>query len=117
MPSLKQYENTIARIARKNKWSKTANVTLLESAKRILNATDKWRRNHPAEEVAHEILESIFFLLATCVKLDHDLDLDKLFSEVCRSKESFSFEGVPDDLVWSFIIYETEPHTDYSEGH
>jgi len=113
MPSLKQYANMIAGIARNNKWSKTPNVTLLESAKHVLNATDKWRRNHPTEAVVEEIVESIFFLLATCVKLDHNIDLDKLFNQVCKAKEGFAFEGVPDDLVWSFILYETEPHVDY----
>jgi len=115
LPSLKEYVTIVRKISEQNHWSKTPNVTLLESAKKIINATDKWRRNHPTEEVVKEILESIFFLLATCVRLDSNVDLDQLLREVCRSKESFSFQGVPDDLVWSFILFETEPHVDYSQ--
>lgn len=115
MPSLKEYETMVRRIAEKNKWSKTANVTLLESVKKIINVTDKWRRKHPSKEVVQEILESVFFLLATCTQLNHNLDLDETFTQLCKSKESFRFDGVPDDLVWSFILFETEPHVDYSQ--
>lgn len=115
MPNLKGYVTAIRRIGEQNHWSKTPNVTLLESAKKIIVATDKWRRKHPTEEVVQEILESVFFLLATCAKLNSNIDLDKLFREVCRSKENFSFQGAPDDIVWSFILFETEPHVDYSQ--
>ena len=113
MPSLKKCEDTVRRIMKKNKWSQTPNVTLLESAKKVLNATDKWRREYPTEDVVVEILEGVFFLLSTCAKLDPNMDLDKIFARVCESKESFSFEGVPADLVWSFILYATEPHVNY----
>jgi len=117
LPNLKRCEDTVRRIMEKNKWSQTPNVTLLESAKKILKATDKWRRNHSTEEVMEEILESVFFLLSTCAKLDSDIDIDKLFDRVCKSKENFSFDGIPDDLVWSFILFETEPHVDYRTPH
>lgn len=117
MPSLKRFETTVRNIMKKNKWSQTPNVTLLESAKKVLSATDKWRRNHPTEEVIEEILESVFFLLSACAELDHHIDLDKLFTQVCEAKGNFSFEGLPDDLVWSFILFETEPHIDYHKPH
>jgi len=113
MPSLKKFEAAIKEIMEKNKWSQTPNVTLLEAARNIIKATDKWRRCHPNEEVIQEILESIFFLVSTCVKLGNNVDLDKLFEQICKSKETFAFEGVPDDLVWSFILFATEPHFAY----
>lgn len=113
MPNLKKFEAAVRKIMEENKWFQTPNVTLLESAKKVLSATDKWRRNHPTEEVVEEILESMFFLLSTCVRLDPNVDLDELFGRVCKCKESFSFDGVPDDIVWSFILFETEPHIDY----
>ena len=115
MPNLKKCEDTVRRIMKKNKWSQTPNVTLLESVKRILNATDKWRRNRPTTAVVEDILESVFFLLSTCVNLDHNVDLDELFMSICARKENFSFKDVPDDLVWSFLIFETEPHIDYTK--
>jgi len=117
MTNLKKLGTTVKQIMKKNKWTQTPNVTLLESAKKMLSATEKWRRNHPTIEIAEEIGESVFFLLCTCVKLDPNIDLDKLFDRVCESKESFSFDGVPDDLVWTFILYETEPHIDYRKPH
>jgi len=115
LPNLKKCEDTVRRIMKKNKWSQTPNVTLLESVKRILNATDKWRRNRPTTAVVEDILESVFFLLSTCVNLDHNVDLDELFMSICARKENFSFKDVPDDLVWSFLIFETEPHIDYTK--
>lgn len=117
MPNLKRCEDTVRRIMKKNKWSHTPNVTLLESAKKVLSATDKWRRNHPTDEVVEEILQSVFFLLSTCAKLDSNVDLDEVFKKVCESKETFSFNGTPEDLVWSFILFATEPHIDYRKPH
>jgi len=116
LPSLRDYEAEIKSIVEKNNWTQTPNVTLLEAIRKILAATDKWRRKHSSKEVAEDILESVFFLLSTCVKLDHNMDLDKLFNRVCESKENFSFEA-PDDLVWSFLLFETEPHIDYRKPH
>jgi len=115
LPSLKDYEVKIRKIAQKNGWTQTPNVTLLEALRKILGATDKWRRKHPAKEVIEDLCGSIFFLLATCTKLDHNTDLDEDFQNVCRSLRSFSFKGVPNDLVWSFIMYSTEPHVNYSQ--
>jgi len=113
LPSLNEYEGEIKKIA--EKWVQTPNVTLLEAVRKILGATDKWRRNHPADEVVEDVLGSIFFLLVTCTKLEHDVNLDEEFSKVCDSMESFSFKDVPKDLVWSFIMYSAEPHVDYSQ--
>lgn len=104
----------IKAISRKNKWSKTPNVTLLEAARKIIEATDKWRRCYPSKEVVESIVESMFYLLATCHVLDGDgIDLDKTFTQVCREKKNFGFKGVPDDVIWSFIIYSSEPHVPY----
>jgi len=116
LPDLKRCEDTVRRIMKKNKWSQTPNVTLLESLKKILAATDKWRRNRPTGTIVEDILESIFFLLAACAQLDHNVDLDSLFMFICKCKEDFSFKG-PDDLVWSFLAFQTEPHIDYHKPH
>lgn len=115
LPSLRDYETEIRNIVEKNNWTQTPNVTLLEAIRKILGATDKWRRKHSSEEVVEDILGSIFFLLATCTKLDHNLDLDEQLQEVYKSAESLSFKDVPKDLVWSFIMFSTEPHVDYSQ--
>jgi len=113
LSGLKEYEARIKRIVEKNEWSQTPNVTLLESARKVLNSTDRWRRDHPKQEVVREILEAVFFLLATSAKLNHNIDLDEMFTEVCKSKDRHIFSGVPNDLVWSFILYSTEPHHDF----
>jgi len=115
MPSMNKFEFLIKRIVKKNKWSQTPNVTLLESVKKILKATDKWRRKYPNREVVEDILESVFFLLSTCASLDHNVNLDSLLLSICEGKENFSFKDMPDDLVWTFLIYETVPHIDYTK--
>jgi len=116
MPSLTRFEVLVRKIVKKNKWTQTPNVTLLESLKKILSATDKWRRKHPNREVVEDILESVFFLLSTCSNLDHDVNLDSLLLSICEGKENFSFKDVPADLVWTFVIYETVPHIDYTKS-
>ena len=114
MPSLEDYKARLQKIIEKNKWSKTPNVTLLEAAKKIIDATDKWRRCHTSKEVTKSIIESVFFLLATCAKLEENsFDLDKILTKICKEKKNYSFSEVPDDLIWSFIIYASEPHMPY----
>jgi len=113
--NLQQYMDKIKAIARKNKWSKTPNVTLLEAARKIIEATDKWRRCYPSREVVESIMESMFYLLATCQKIEgDDVNLDELFTQICKEKKNnFGFKEVPDDVIWSFIIYSSEPHVPY----
>jgi len=114
MPSLEDYKARVQQIIKKNKWSKTPNVTLLEAAKKIIDATDKWRRCHKTEEVTKSIMESVFFLLATCAKLEENSsDLDAMLTEICKEKKNYSVSEVPDDIIWSFIIYASEPHVPY----
>ena len=112
--TLENYKLRVQKIMEKNNWAKTPNVTLLEAARKIIDATDKWRRCHKTEEVAKSIMESVFFLLATCAKLEENsLDLDAMLTEICKEKKNYSFSEVPDDLIWSFIIYASEPHVPY----
>jgi len=104
----------VQKIMEKNNWSKTPNVTLLEATKKIIEATDKWRRCHTSKEVTKSIIESVFFLLATCTKLEENSsDLDAMLTEICKEKKNYTFSEVPDDLIWSFIIYASEPHIPY----
>jgi len=104
----------VQKIMEKNNWSKTPNVILLEAARKIIDATDKWRRCHKTEEVTKSIMESVFFLLATCTKLEkNSSDLDAMLTEICKEKKNYTFSEVPDDLIWSFIIYASEPHFPY----
>lgn len=93
-------------------WSKTPNVTLLEALKKIVEATDKWRSCRPGVEVTRSIMESMFFLLTTCNQVGN-VDLDKMLMEICEEKRAYDFKEVPDDLVWSFIIFQSEPHVSY----
>lgn len=110
MMSLEEYKSWIQKIVDENSWSKTPNVTFLEALRRIIEATDGWRRNAEAKTVVEKCLEAVFYLLATCVKLDPGLDLDSLLTRICETKKDYTFTDLPDDLVWSFIIYSTEPH-------
>jgi len=112
--TLENYKLRVQKIMEKNNWSKTPNVILLEAARKIIDATDKWRRCHKTEEVTKSIMESVFFLLATCTKLEkNSSDLDAMLTEICKEKKNYSFSEVPDDLIWSFIIYASEPHMPY----
>lgn len=91
---------------------KTPNVTLLQAAKKIIEAADKWRSCRPESDVARSIMESVFFLLAACNQIGN-FNLDKMLKEICEEKKACDFNELPDDLVWSFIIYESKPHTPY----
>jgi len=114
MSSLEGFKARINNIIRANKWCKTPNVTLLEASKKIIEAIDKWRRCRPSNEVTKSIIESVFFLLATCSNLEENSsDLDKTLRQICKEKKNYDFKEVPDDLIWSFIIYESEPHFPY----
>jgi len=112
MTSLEGHKHRVKDIMKVNGWQKTPNVTLLEAVKKIIEATDKWRSCYPPVEVTKSITESVFFLLATCNEIG-DFDLDKILEETCEAYKSYDFKDVPDDIIWSFITYQSEPHTPY----
>jgi len=112
--SLEDYRRQIRKIIKANSWKKTPNVTLLESIKKIIEATDKWRRMYPNEVIVRNIVESIFYLIATTELLDgQDFNLDQIMSSIIGEKKYYDFTDKPDDIVWSFIAYESKPHIPY----
>jgi hypothetical protein len=36
-----------------------------------------------------------------------------MLTKICEEKKNYRFLEAPDDLIWSFIIYTSEPHIPY----
>jgi len=111
--NLADYEARIKKMVEPS--SQTVNVTSLAAIKEILKAVDKWRRLAPDDEVAEGLLQSIFLILATCSKLNHK-NSDLTLKKICKSQETLALlKDKPNDVIWSFLIYESPPHCEVSK--
>ncbi len=97
------------------KCPQTVNITTLDAINEILKAVDKWRRKKPDGEVVENLMQSIFYLLATCSKLDHKLVLDEVLEQIIKSKAGFKFEGEAEDNVWSYLLFVGPAPIEYSK--